>query len=97
MGIRLSTCTTRTELTLDLEKTLLAVEFQPQRLRLAVRLSPCHDSVGCITAMPSRLDTPVRTWCVCCQDGSTTYAWILAIRIARMIPDGSDTSKTNPL
>ena len=47
---------------LGLEKTLPAVEFQPQR----------------------------------CQDGSATYAWILAIRIARMIPNGSDTSKTTP-
>ena len=57
MGVALSTCTTRTELTLDLEKTLLAVEFQPQRLRVAVRLSLCHDSVGCITAI-SRGLTP---------------------------------------
>ena len=44
----------------------------------------------------SRLDTLVRTWCVCCRDGSATYAWILAIHIARMIPNGSNTSKTTP-
>jgi len=44
----------------------------------------------------SRLDTPVRTWCVCCRDGSATDAWILAIHIARMIPNDSDTSKTTP-
>ena len=47
---------------LGLEKTLPAVEFQPQR----------------------------------CQDGSATYAWILAIHIVPMIPNGSDTSKTTP-
>src|SRR5664279_232364 len=46
--------TTRTELTLDLGRTLLVIELQNQRLQIETRSSRCRDSVVCITAIPSR-------------------------------------------
>ena len=49
-----SVTTTRTGLISDSGRTLPVVELQRHRLRVATRLSLCHDSVVCITATQSR-------------------------------------------
>ena len=49
-----SVITMRTVLTSDWGRTLLVLEFQLQRLRLTIGLSPYHDSVVCTTAIQSR-------------------------------------------
>jgi hypothetical protein len=85
----------RTELTSGLEKTLLVVEFQPQRLSSVRKVVSLPRLGGLHHAIHSRPNNCwLRTRFPRCQDGSEIHAWILAIQIARMIPKGSDTSKT---
>src|ERR1035441_8301892 len=60
--------TTRPGLISDLGRTLPVVEFQHQGLRIATRLFLCHDLMGCITAIQSRLNNfQLRTRLVRCS------------------------------
>ena len=56
------------------------VEFQHQGLRIATRLFLCHDLMGCITAIQSRLNNfQLRTRLVRCQDRTEIHTRILAV------------------
>src|ERR1017187_5535281 len=64
-----SVITTRTGLISDSGRTLPVVELQRHRIRVATRLSPCRDSVVCITATQSRPNNfQLRTELLRCQD-----------------------------
>ena len=74
--------TTRIELTSDLGRTLLGVAFQPSCLRAAIRLSPCHDSSGCIIAIlsrPKQLPAPNSSQ-IAGRIGARTASRVLALR-----------------
>src|ERR1035441_2644061 len=75
-----SVITTRTGLISDLGRTLPVVELQRHRIRVATRLSPCRDSVVCITATQSRPNNfPLRNALLRCQDRREIHARILAV------------------
>src|SRR5664279_112972 len=64
-----SVITTMTGLISDAGRTLPVVELQRHRIRVATRLSPCRDSVVCITATQSRPNNfQLRTELLRCQD-----------------------------
>ena len=84
-----SVTTTRTGLISDLGRTLLVVELQRHRRRVATRLSLCRDPVVCITATQSRpnnfqLQTNLR------QDRREIHAWILADKLSFSFPGCSE-------
>ena len=61
MGVSYLGCITRTEHISDLGRIRPVVEFHHQRPRIATKLSRCRDSVGCITAIQSRLNSITAT------------------------------------
>ena|ERR1017187_2330385 len=79
-----SAITTRTGLTSDLGRTLLAVESRRQRLRMVTTLFLCRDSVGCITAIQLRPNKSAAVnWTrspPCYQGRREIHAWILVVR-----------------
>src|SRR5664279_3602203 len=75
-----SVITTMTGLISDAGRTLPVVELQRHRIRVATRLSPCRDSVVCITATQSRPNNfQLRTELLRCQDRREIHARILAV------------------
>src|ERR1017187_8363754 len=81
-----SVITTRTGLISDSGRTLLVVELQRHRRRVATRLSLCRDWVVCITATQSRPNNiQLRTELLRCQDRRRIHARILAVELFRSL------------
>src|ERR1019366_490272 len=87
--------TTRTGLTSDLGRTLLGIESQRPCLRGDRRLSPCRDSVVCITATRSRPKPPAGSEGDLCLD-PVRRALPLVLRVVTAVEDRTTQGRCDP-